>query len=500
MDAHLFRRLAEIFARMIAGARLEKIQEISPSHLHLTFYASGQKRHFYLRHGRKEPFCFFSASKSDSLPKPSAQVMRLRKYLVGRRIASIVIQPWQRKIWLLAVGSEGGKSVWLCVDLVRGPSLHFLEANALPESDQPHWPTALEEAVENWRDWPVLTPALRRTLAFLPPAEQAALVADLADGNGDIFLYRDGSGAVCKVSAWPLPPVLREGLNEETCEDAAAALERAGHDLVFGTLAEARLKTSLQPGKKRLRQIESALAKLKLDETRLQRMAAQEEMATALSASLWRFAPDTKTQSIVLPENGMTIPLQARYTLVENMERMFHAARRGKRGLGQLRMRRETLEAERLALARGQQAPLQQSDPAQARSLLPCLPRHVQGFTSSDGFQLLRGKDSKGNLAVLRHASGHDIWVHVEQGAGAHIIIRRPHSACEIPERTLVEAGTLAANKSWLAGADSGAVMYAEVRHVKPIRHGAPGKVTIDRVRETRMVPVDHGLEQKLEK
>lgn len=500
MDAHLFRRLAEDSERLLTGSRLEKIQEVAPSHLLLTFYASGQKQYLYLRWGHKEPFCFLSTTRSDSLPQPTAQIMRLRKYLAGRRIAAVVGQPWQRKIWLLAAGAESGKSVWLCLDLVQGPSLHFLEAPALPEPDEPHWPTAIGEALVNWRDWSVLTPALRRTLALLPYPEQAALLADLEDGKGDIFLYRDGSGIICKISAWPLPASLQSELSEEACEDMRSALEMAGHDLVLGTLAKARLKSLARPGEKRLRQIENALAKLKIDESRLSCMAAQGHLATAFAANLWRFAPDIKAENVVLPDSGQIIPLQARFTLIENMERMFHAARRGKRGLAQVQKRREALEAERQALAGGHQEPAQKSERAPVRTLISALPRHVQGFTSSDGYLILRGKDSKGNLAALRHASGHDIWVHVEQGVGAHVIIRRPHSAHEIPERTLLEAGTLAANKSWLAQAESGAVMYAEARHVKPMRRGPAGMVTIDRIRETRIVQVDHSLEQKLEK
>ena len=37
------------------------------------------------------------------------------------------------------------------------------------------------------------------------------------------------------------------------------------------------------------------------------------------------------------------------------------------------------------------------------------LPKNVQMFISSDGFVLLRGRDSKGNLAARKLAAPHDI-------------------------------------------------------------------------------------------
>ena len=206
MDAHLFRRFCEDLTPQLAGARIEKLQEPAPGLLALTWYGGGRKRQLCLRHARKEPFCFLSASRITAGKAPSAQIMRLRKYASGRRIASCVVRFCDRQLWLLLAGGDsglmadqGGKGsdadaprlAWLLLDLREGPSLHFLPEDEAPEEDAPDWPgpDTLAQALQDWRAWPVLTPALRRTLACLEEPEQWALMEDLRAGGGDVFCY-----------------------------------------------------------------------------------------------------------------------------------------------------------------------------------------------------------------------------------------------------------------------------------------------------------------------
>lgn len=207
MDAHLFRRFCEDLTPQLTGARIEKLQEPAPGLLALTWYGGGgRKRQLCLRHARKEPFCFLSSSRITAGKAPSAQIMRLRKYASGRRIASCVVRFCARQIWLLLAGGDstlmadqGGKGsdteasrlAWLLLDLREGPSLHFLTEGEAPEEEAPDWPgpDTLAQALRDWRAWPVLTPALRRILACLEAPEQWALVEDLRAGGGDVFCY-----------------------------------------------------------------------------------------------------------------------------------------------------------------------------------------------------------------------------------------------------------------------------------------------------------------------
>lgn len=548
MDAHLFRRFCEAALPLLEGSRIEKLQEVSPGLLAVTLYGKGEKRQLCLRHDRKEPFCFLSRARLTAAAPPDAAIMRVRKYALGRRIAACVPQFWQRRLWLLLSGNperEGGAlpagvALWLLLDLREGASLHFQAPTANrdavsaspppPEPDAPRWPApaALPDALAHWRDWPVLTPALRRTLAHLEAPEQWALLEDLRAGGGDVFLYaeaaRDNAMApVRAISAWPLPPALRGGLREHSGGHVLELLERAARHLVLARQAEAETAQRARPLQRRLRQIERLLKKLEEEEERLRAMTDRQADALALRAHLWRWDADLRAPFVTLPpdgegdapprdgaEAGRRIRLDPRHSLRINMERMFHAAKRGRRGLELLAPRRAALleEAELLrnSLA-GTALPAampgggtqQAHTPAPGRGAAPRdLPPHVRAFRSDDGFQLLRGRDARGNAALLRKAAPGDIWLHAEGGPGAHVLIRRAHAGQEVPERTLEQAGCLAACKSWRRDAASARILYAEARHVRPLRGAAPGTVRVDRVLTTREVTVDPALEARL--
>ncbi len=126
------------------------------------------------------------------------------------------------------------------------------------------------------------------------------------------------------------------------------------------------------------------------------------------------------------------------------------------------------------------------------------LPKNVQAFVSSDGFVILRGRDANGNLACRKLAAPHDIWMHAERGPGAHVVVRLRWPGQEIPARTLMEAGCLAALKSWQNNAARADIQYAEIRHIKPMRGAPAGTVRIDRQIGTLSVPVDPEMEKRL--
>lgn len=507
MDAHLFRLFAENAASFFEGALISKIQEPCQGLLTFGLYNRGRKRQFVFRYGKRDPFCFFTDVRLPAAAAPSAHIMRIRKYFGQKRVAAAIFSVWARQLWLMAAnqGQEDGKNPWLCLDFARGASLYFLDESELPLPEAPVWPDGdnLGAALEQWRDFPVLTPALRKTLAQLEKLEALALLRDLEAGGGDMFVYSKSSGGpVFKVSAWPLPKNASAGLIEEASADALAFLERAGADLALAPLYRTREAQLEERARKKRRHYEKLLANLQNDERKLRLMAHGGEDANRIKAMLWRLEPDRHLEKLECGD-GSFIALDRRFSIAENMRRLFNSAARGKRGLKVLAERRSVLEAEMAAFC-GEAQKKDESASAKRESnkisgaVGKLLPKDVAGFRSSDGFLLLRGKNAKGNAAVRRMAAPHDLWAHVEQGQGAHVVIRRDYPGQETPEATLREAGSLAANKSWLAGADQAAVMYAEIRHVKPIRKGGPGNVAIDRLAFTRLVPLDESLESSL--
>lgn len=491
MDAHIFRLFIDDIMPQLMHARIEKIQEFAPGYLSISLY-SARKFSLYFKFGKKDPFCFAGLQRLAGMQKPDASIMRLRKYFAGKRISAVVAQIWSRKLWLLAAGAQTGKSVWLCLDLAKGPSLHFMDPGEAPEPEPCLLPQGDPENAD-WRQYPALTPALRKTLALLDKPEQLALLADLEAGGGDIFIYTDNAGKIRKISAWPLPGP-EPGLIEQASEDIAGSLARAGQDLVVAPLYEKMANQALEPGRRRLRHLQKLADRLEADEQRLNRMLARQADAELIRNHLWSLDGSAKQAELLL--EGRKIQLEARFSIAENMERWFNAARRGKRGLAMLAERKALLNEEMQKLDAGPvQVQEKRDNPKPAPRQLPA---HVAGYVSSDGLTILVGKDSRGNGTIRRMASGHDIWAHVQDGPGAHVIIRVPHPGSEVPEATLREAAQLAARKSWLNGAGSASVMFAEVRHVKPNRKAGAGNVLIDRLRNTMVVEVDPEIETRL--
>lgn len=547
MDAHVFRRLCEVLPSLLEGARLEKIQSPVADVTVFTFYTHQRKRHLVLRAGRRDPFLYISDVRPVAGAAPSAPTMRLRKYCAGRRVAACLANWAERRLSLLFQSPASSlppdladpaslpPETWLTLDLREGASLLLGMSPDLPP--EPCWPSAneLEAACAAWRDWPVLTPALRRTLPLLEPLDQAALLADLEAGGGDLFVYR-GSAAdddrQAEVFAWPLPYGLCRDRAEQAYEDPLEAVAAVGGAVVLGGAEEKARASAALPHEREAARLEKLLEKLCDEETRLRGMDAAREQGLALQVVLWRHGAEARLAEVATDDpRWPCLPLDPRLNLGENMQALFHKAARGKRGLDHTQRRRALLEAQlqtvhEVARAAALGMPL----PAQA--LLPQdkgtpkgqrgkgaglgagaraghgmgkgadgqrqWPKGIQPFRSSDGFLILRGRDAKGNWALLRAASPHDLWLHVEGGPGSHAIIRRTFAGQDIPERTQREAASLAAVKSWQKDSPSALILSAEVRHVKPLRGAAPGTVRVDKVVQTFRVDVDAGVEAAL--
>lgn len=510
MDAHLFRRLTDELPHLLSQSRLEKIQSPAQEMFSFVFYTRLGKRQLCLRFGRQHALLFLSSHPLSAGTSPPARVMLLRKHLQGRRVRDMVAQPFQRRLWLLFETGQAyeadaaeHKIPCLLIDMREGVSLHFLGAEELPTEENLAWPTSetLPEALRNWRQWPVLTPALRKTLQHLEMPDALALLSDLRLGGGDLFTYRHGDNVPETVFAWPLPPALAKGDTEEVRADVLSVLEQIGQRSVFADIV--RKEEIEQEQRKRLEQKKLAriAKKLEEEEVRLKEMCEAQQKALLLKNVIWSLDKNAKLPELVLfdaqTQRNVCLKLDVRYSLQENMERLFHTAQRGKRGLVFLKQRKAMLESGEIVEGRSFAEPQVKSVSAKGQSAGQ-IPSTIQEFRSSDGFSILRGKSARGNLACRRTAKNHDIWLHVLNGPGAHVVIRLQWPGQEVPEQTLIEAGQLAANKSWQQHAETAAVQYAEIRHIKAMKGASEGTVRVDKVLLTREITVDPAVDEKL--
>jgi hypothetical protein len=278
----------------------------------------------------------------------------------------------------------------------------------------------------------------------------------------------------------------------------------------FAALNLAAHKENLLPERRAAKKNARLLARLDQERERLTAMAALREDAERIRGILWRYPPDAKFAELRIEEEpgigpARVVPLDPLLTVRENMIRMFRQSARGIRGLAVLRERRIGI------LAAGSEEKASPSGMG-AAGFVPVrggregsVQERKNGgdaarFVSSDGFVLLRGKNARGNQALLKTGGPHDLWLHVEDGPGAHVIIRLSHAAEEPPERTLREAAVLAGEKSWQRQGRKVNVMMARLRHVHAVKGAAPGTVRVDHVLRSLCVSLDSSGRKEPEK
>lgn len=101
-------------------------------------------------------------------------------------------------------------------------------------------------------------------------------------------------------------------------------------------------------------------------------------------------------------------------------------------------------------------------------------------FTSSDGFTILAGKNNRQNEYILKTSSPEDIWLHVQDIPGSHVVIKRVENE-EIPKTTLHEAVYIAAWYSSGRESSNIPVIYTRRKFVKKPSGSKPGYVIFTR-------------------
>lgn len=101
----------------------------------------------------------------------------------------------------------------------------------------------------------------------------------------------------------------------------------------------------------------------------------------------------------------------------------------------------------------------------------------IRRFTTEDGFVILVGRNARQNHElVTERASGDDLWLHVRNIPGSHVLIK--NDGRPIPQPVIQHAAQLAAYYSAARADTSADVDVTERRYVRPIKGGKPGMVT----------------------
>ena len=115
-------------------------------------------------------------------------------------------------------------------------------------------------------------------------------------------------------------------------------------------------------------------------------------------------------------------------------------------------------------------------------------------YISSDGFRIMAGRNNRQNdLLTLKTAEKSDVWLHVKNITGSHVII-----SCEgkdPPESTLSEAALIAAYNSSARSGSTVPVDYTLVRYVKKPSGAKPGAVIYTNQKTLYVTPDSEAVE-----
>jgi predicted ribosome quality control (RQC) complex YloA/Tae2 family protein len=283
----------------------------------------------------------------------------------------------------------------------------------------------------------------------------------------------------------------------ETAHAEALARETAGR-------RSPRRKAVLQAE----RRVANALEAREREERETLDPASLRRLGEALLASAHRVKAGLAEATIPDPrtDTPVTIKLNPKLSVAENADLYFRRARkaerRGERAAGRqaelegrlaaLRNLRERLDAAagaephpswfRDARSLGVKLPPadRDKDPeARPEDRLPSALR-PRRYTLEDGWEVLVGKSNRGN-EVLTHeiARPHDTWLHADQAAGSHVVLRHHEKSREVPPPVLLAAAAIAAYFSKARHASKVPVLVTRKRFVRRIRKAAAGTVSV---------------------
>ncbi|MCP4703716.1 MAG: fibronectin-binding domain-containing protein [candidate division Zixibacteria bacterium] len=200
----------------------------------------------------------------------------------------------------------------------------------------------------------------------------------------------------------------------------------------------------------------------------------------------------------------ITITLDPAKTVAENADSYFKKYRKGKDGLGLLERRLEIAKieyetAEKMldefetdfeSAEKKYEAEILEILPVSEtkRAQAPRLP--YRPFVLASGVTIFVGKDGADNdTTTFRHAKPYELWFHVSQCPGSHVVLKFPNKKFQPSKNEIAETAAAAAFYSKARKSKTVPVIYTEKKYVRKPRKAKAGLVTVERETMVMVVP-----------
>ncbi len=269
----------------------------------------------------------------------------------------------------------------------------------------------------------------------------------------------------------------------------------------------ASLKAALEHAQKRTERMLASCSDALAGEADAERYRLYGELLTGCTVVVPRGAENVVLSDWYLdPPAPITVPLDPRFGLRENAKRYFKRYQKSKtareyasKRMGELNAELNYLEGASDALGECTTSDelMELKDELIAVGYLPApkagerTPKHAPGtpltFVAADGVKISVGKNNVQNDRLTRAAAPDELWLHVKDQPGSHVIL---HSS-EPSREALLLAASLAAYHSHARASDKVAVDYTQRRYVKKPGGAKPGFVIYTNQRTLYVTPSD---------
>ncbi|MEE2643782.1 MAG: NFACT family protein [Myxococcota bacterium] len=439
------------------GAQLQKIRAPDPQSIALRLRSPGVNTFLLLSADPRAPRLSTLTTQPETMSAAPALLSWARSTLRGHRLCRLDWSPLRAQL---------GGGVYC--------QLHFTKGSLLLELDgaQSNLYGLDEDGVI--RAWARALPSRGLSLAarWSPPALHP-------DQFGpEIALFRERPEACTSLEA--LERFAREKLDASTAAQLDADRRRL-------------LKRARKKLERRMKALEGDLA-------RAEEGRAAQRLGELLKGEAHRLKRGLSSVSVTdwfdpaLPR--VEIPLDPRLDGPENLQSFFKRARRAIRGEALARARLEEtelalLELEELATERREgeslealeaqlwRAGLYRPPPQRSKKSKAAQRKPYQLFLSAQGERILVGRGGRDNhLTTFQVARGRDLWLHVRDAAGAHVIVPVERDG-EAHRETLLDAAALAVHHSKLRGEEKVSVRCCARKYVRAVSGAAPGRVSV---------------------
>lgn len=555
LDGFSMSALVRELADALTGGRIDKINQPNKQSIVLGIRQPGQNLLLYINTNAGNPSAHLIETAPENPAEPPTFVMLLRKQLETGRIAAVRQEGRDRIIHLdIDVIAGGGRIVTrtLTLELIGKYSNIILHEDGIITEALRRIGENTSRVRTVYKGLPYVLPPAQEKCDLLTADTEDILARVRAEGEAKLFQSLIGAvlgfgpvsakeaaflagltpnipvaqlddadfaalaDALAELRTWMEKPAPSLRLDENGKVTAMAAFPLSALPkttlLSYPTVsalmidADRRLGSYVIPDRERFRRLvrtELSRAREKYEKLGAEIAAAENAEAQKIAAdNLMTYqynyvdhADDAITVTNIYSETGeaLTIPLDRRLSIIQNMQAYYKKYDKLKRAQKLLAVQQdacranirhlESIEASLDSSTRLAEIAEIQEELIASGYLHEKMPKknkdrraHPFSFTAPDGMTILVGKNNTQNdVLTFRTAAPTDLWLHVRDIPGSHVILR---TGGEIPsEETLHLAAQIAAHFSKARGSSTVPVDYTAIRFVKKPSGSVPGFV-----------------------